>query len=142
MYDLVNGKFIKVSRSSNSVVGVVQLFRRGCFLAISGYLPLDRGGIDAVAKSIARFQSWEVKKFPDVIFYHYRTTCTAENNIIKAIFNSGIQDYLIGYHPLFEILRVISKIKNKPFLSGSLALFLGYLWASIKNFKNPSPMIL
>jgi len=138
-FDLVNGEFIEISRSLNSVSGAVQLFRRECFSEIGGYLPLDRGGIDSVAESMARFQGWEVKTFPDVIFYHYRRTGTAENNIIKAKFNGGIRDYLIGYHPFFEIFRIISRIKNKPFVIGSLVWFLGYLWANIKNYKRPVP---
>lgn len=136
-FDLVNGKFIKVSRSPNSVSGAVQLFRRKCYLDIEGYRPLDYGGIDAVAESMARFKGWDVWTFGDIIFYHHRRTGTAANNIHKAKFNSGIRDYLIGYHPLFEILRVISKMKNKPFFSGGAAWLWGYLWASINNYERP-----
>jgi len=138
-FDLINGKFIKVSRSRNSVSGAVQLFRRKCYLDIEGYRALDYGGIDAVAESMARFKGWEVKTFGDIIFYHHRRTGTAANNIHKARFNSGIRDYLIGYHPLFEALRVLSKMKNKPFLSGSAAWFWGYLWAGIRNYKRAVP---
>jgi len=136
-FDLINGKFIKVSRSSNSVSGAVQLFCRECYMDIEGYRPLDYGGIDAVAESMARFKGWEVITFGDIIFYHHRRTGTAVNNIFRAKFNSGIRDYLIGYHPIFEVSRVISKIKNKPLISGSILWLGGFIWASIKNYKRP-----
>ena len=138
-YDLVNNEFIKVTRSSNSVAGAVQLFSRECFAAINGYRPLDYGGIDAVTESMARFEGWDVKTFSDVIFYHYRRTGTAEDNILKARYNSGIKEYLIGYHPLFEIFRIFSKIHIKPYLVGSLAWFYGFILANIKNIKRPVP---
>lgn len=133
-YDWVNGKFEKVFRSSNSVSGAVQLFRFKCFSDIKGYRPLDYGGIDAVAESMARFKGWEVQTFRDIIFHHHRRTGTAENNVLKAYFRNGIKEYLIGYHPLFELLRVVSKIKNKPFLFGSLSWFLGFVWAAFNRY--------
>lgn len=138
-YDLVNGKFEKVIRSSNSVSGAVQLFRRKCFDDIKGYRPLDYGGIDAVAESMARFEGWEVRTFSEIIFYHHRRTGTAERHILKAYFRNGIKEYLIGYHPLFEFFRVIKKIKTKPVLIGSAVWLAGYLWASINIFRRIVP---
>jgi glycosyltransferase involved in cell wall biosynthesis len=138
-YDFVNGKFEKVIRSSNSVSGAVQLFRSKCFSDIEGYRPLDYGGIDAVAESMARFAGWEVRTFSEITFYHYRRTGTAERHILKAYFRNGVKEYLIGYHPIFEFLRVVKKVKTKPFLIGSIVWFAGYIWASTNNFKRIVP---
>ncbi len=136
-FDLVNGEFKKVDRSINSVSGAVQLFRKKCYLDIGGYRPLDYGGIDTVAESMARFEAWKVETFRDIIFYHHRRTGTAAVNILKAKFNLGIQEYLIGYHPIFEFLRIISRIAKKPYFSGSVAWLWGYVWASVNNYERP-----
>ena len=116
-----------------------QLFTQKCYIDIGGYRPLDYGGIDAVAEAMARFEGWKVETFRDIIFYHHRRTGTAANNILKAKFISGKKDYLIGYHPLFEFVRLISKIKEKPFFIGSVAWLLGFVWASVRKYKRPVP---
>ena len=138
-YDYVNGEFEKVIRSSNSVSGAVQLFREKCFSEIKGYRELDYGGIDAVAESMARFAGWEVQTFRDIIFHHHRRTGTAKNSILISYFRNGIKEYLIGYHPLFEFLRIASKVTSKPFLMGSLIWLYGFLWASIRRYNRPVP---
>jgi glycosyltransferase involved in cell wall biosynthesis len=138
-YDLVNGKYEKVIRSSNSVSGAVQLFRRECFCEIEGYKPMEYGGIDAVAEAMARFKGWEVRTFRDIIFLHHRQTGTAQNKILKSKFNYGKRDYLIGYHPLFEIIRVGSKVFQKPAVVGTIAWLCGYFLATLKKIGRPLP---
>ncbi|MHC4944396.1 MAG: glycosyltransferase family 2 protein, partial [Planctomycetota bacterium] len=52
----------------------------------------------------------------------------------------GIKDYLIGYHPLFEMLRCIFRINQKrPWFLGALLSMTGYLWAGLKRMERPVP---
>lgn len=136
-YDLFHGKFKKMNCSRNSVGGPIQLFRRSCYEEIGGYIPLEFGGIDAVAEIMARMHGWEVESFPKQVVYHYRTTGTATKNILRVRFYDGVNCYLIGYHPLFQTLRVVYRMFDKPYIIGSLVWICGYFWASIKKYKRP-----
>jgi biofilm PGA synthesis N-glycosyltransferase PgaC len=136
-YDLRNGRFHKILRSRNSVGGALQLFRRQCYESIGGYLPLEYGGIDAVAETMARMHGWEVESFPELEVYHYRRTGTASERILRARFRSGIRAYLIGYHALFEISRCISRLFRHPPVIGSLVTLSGFFWASLKRYDRP-----
>jgi len=134
-YDNRNGKFIRLTPSSNSAGGPTQFFRRECYDQIGGYLPLKFGGIDAVAEVMARKNGWEVRSFPEIEIYHHRSTGSAGNNIIKSRFRAGIKYYVIGYHPLFIIPFVLSRIKFPPPIITSILLFAGYFWGTIRHKK-------
>ena len=131
------GEFYLSRSSRNSVAGGFQLFRRECFEKIQGYRPLKYGGIDAVAETMARMYGWEVESFEDILLYHHKPTGLANQSAFKARFRLGVQHYLIGYHPLFSILRFSTRITQKPmFISGFVSIF-GFLWASFRRCKRP-----
>jgi glycosyltransferase involved in cell wall biosynthesis len=136
-YDLCNGKFEKVIRSRNSVAGAFQLFRCECYETIGGYISLKYGGMDAVAEIMARMHGWKVESFPEIEVFHYRPTGTGTGNILNARFRNGVRDYLIGYHPLFQTLRVLRRTLKRRFLIGSFCWMCGYYWAALLRYKRP-----
>lgn len=136
-YDLHDNHFIKVKSARNSVGGPFQLFRRECFEEIGGYLPLKYGGIDATAEIMARMHGWEVQSFPEYRAYHYRRTGTASRNFVKSKIRMGIRDYLIGYHPLFQIFRCIFRLDEKPYVISALIWITGFLWAALMRMNRP-----
>jgi len=138
-YDWYNGKFRKQKCARNSVGGPYQLFRRNCYEDIGGYIPLKYGGIDAVAEIMARWHGWEVESFPEIKLYHFRRTGTATRNILNTRFRDGIMEYMIGYHPLFETLRILRNSMDSPILLGSLMWMCGYVFASIQRYERPVP---
>jgi glycosyltransferase involved in cell wall biosynthesis len=133
-YDLCNGQFRKIHAARNSVGGPYQLFRRACYEEIGGYRPFKLGGIDAVAEIMARMHGWEVMSFPELRVYHYRCTGTAGGNIFKGNVRRGMQNYVIGYHPVFQIASCVFQLFNYPVLIGSLAVLSGYVWAACKGY--------
>lgn len=138
-FDLVNGRFRRVVSSDNSVGGPFQFFRKECFEKIGGYIPLQYGGIDAAAEIMVRMFNWEVRSFKEIKVYHYRRTGSSGRNVIRTNLNAGIRDYLLGYHPVFEIVRNVRRITNRPFFFGSAFLLAGYFSASIKKMVRPVP---
>ena len=58
--------------SADSVAHTIQLFRRECFEAIDGYLPLRYGGPDWHAGVVARMRGWQVQSFDDLPVRHHR----------------------------------------------------------------------
>ncbi len=121
--------------SDENVPGPCQLFRRECFGEIGGYRPMKRGGLDHVALLSARMKGWKTRAFTDRLFYHHRPMGIAHQGIVAASFTYGIKDYVLGGHPLWEILRSGYQMTQRPFLLGGLALGAGYYWAAVRRLS-------
>lgn len=125
----------KIIGSLNSVGCAVQMFRRQCYEKIGGYLPLKIGGEDAVAETMARMYGWEVKTFSEINVNHHRLMGTAGQNIYKARFFGGVEEYVIGYHPLFLLAKCIYRLQEKPKILGSVFRLIGYFWSWCRRQK-------
>jgi glycosyltransferase involved in cell wall biosynthesis len=110
------------------VNGQCQLFRRRCFEAIGGYVPIQAGGIDWVAVTTARMKGWKTRSFGERVFHHHRTMGTASTGVIGARFHYGKKDYFLGGHPLWQLFRGAYQMTKSPYVIGGLALMWGYGW--------------
>ncbi len=137
--DIIDGKRVKIKSSRNSVAGGFQLFRKQCFDDIGGYKKLECGGIDAVAEISARMKGWRVESFPDIIAEHHKPTGSAVGNIFKQKFRAGLKYYLLGYPPLFPLMRFGLRLNQKPVIIGSIISIFGYYWAWLFRYKRPVP---
>ena len=123
--------------SIEHVAGPCQVFRRECFDAIGGYVPVPGGGIDVIAVLTARMKGWETRTFPDRTYQHHREMGTAKSGLLMAKFKDGHKDYNLGAHPLWEICRVTYQMTKRPFVIGGCVLFAGYLWCVVRGVKRP-----
>lgn len=119
------------------VSGQCQIFRRECFTEIGGYCANKAGGIDWIAVTTARMMGWKTQSFREKSFFHYRHLGTAERSVAAAMFSYGEKDYYLGGHPLWELFRVAYRMVKRPYLTGGLALGLGYGWAMVRREKRP-----
>ncbi len=133
--DLHDGKIHKRQTNFNSVGCAVQLFRRQCFEEIGGYIPLKIGGEDAAAEAMARMHGWEVKSIPEMKVLHFRRTGTEGRGIYRARFLNGVEEYLLGYHPLFQMAKCFSRVKERPYLIGSFLRMCGYYWSWCRRYN-------
>lgn len=115
-----------------NVAGASQNFRKACHDQIGGYRPLLRGGEDALADLMARMHGWKVQSFPELRLMHHRHAGTEKGHVLKSRYGLGRLDYSFGYHPLFEIAKCILRIKEKPYITSSIARLLGYMMSAIK----------
>jgi len=128
IHELQDGKYKeRFGNSERNVPGSTQLFRRVCFEMIGGYIPLKTGGEDTTAEVMARMNRWETKCFPDLRVFHHRITGTDKCNTLYARYHQGKEDYFLGYHPMFEALKCLARIKEKPLVIGSIFRFFGYI---------------
>jgi poly-beta-1,6-N-acetyl-D-glucosamine synthase len=123
--------------SIEHVSGACQVFRRECFEAIGGYVPVKGGAIDNIAVISARMKGWKTRTFTEKVCLHHREIGTAQRGAVHARFRFGAKDYAIGNHPAWELFRVVYQMTKKPLLRGGLALGAGYLWASIRRADRP-----
>jgi len=56
-----------------------------------------------------------------------------------ARFRQGKVEYLLGYHPLFEIAKCFYRVIEKPYFIGSLFRIFGYLGAFLRNEQQGIP---
>ena len=138
-FDFCDGKFERLFCAKNSVGGPFQLFKRSCYEAIGGYVPLRLGGVDAVAEIMIRQHGWKVRSFDDVEVKHYRCTGTAKGNKLQASFRSGKKLYVIGYHPLFQLTKLAMRMKTPKYIPRVLCELAGYCWAAIARYPRQVP---
>jgi glycosyltransferase involved in cell wall biosynthesis len=108
------------------VNGQCQLFRRGCFEEIGGYVPNRGGGIDWIAVTTARMKGWETRSYSERVFRHHRPMGTAGTSVLGARYHYGKKDYFLGGHPLWQLFRGAFQMTKKPYVIGGLGLLLGY----------------
>lgn len=133
------GSFQYDYRFSNieNVWGGCQLFRRECFEAIGGYLPLKGGCIDHVAVLSARLHGWQTRTFTESVCLHHRQMGTALQGSLKAKYKLGVKDYTVGNHPLWQLARTIYQMTNEPYVLGGLAVGWGYFWSLARQVPTP-----
>ena len=123
---------------SRSVAGAVQFFRRRCYEDVGAMVPFPMGGEDAYAEAMARMRGWHVEAFPDMKVFHHRKSTTARG-LIREFFQRGAEDYALGTHPLFEILKGIGRIKERPLVAAALLRMSGFAWSYVSGCKRPVP---
>lgn len=135
-----NGKWIPLRTNVKwSVSGAIQMFRRQCYNDIGGYIPLKKGGQDAIAEVMARMHGWDVRSFPDIEVFHYRSIGSCYGNALVRRFHFGVSEYLYGNHPLFELTKCLYQMKQKPYLLGSIFRLCGYCWAFLRREPREVP---
>jgi poly-beta-1,6-N-acetyl-D-glucosamine synthase len=120
-----------------NVWGGCQLFRRECFEAIGGYTPVKGGCIDHIAVVSARMKGWQTRTFTEKVCVHHRVIGTAQQGRLKARFATGVKDYSVGNHPLWEASRALYQMAAPPLVLGGIALFAGYSLATLRRTSRP-----
>jgi glycosyltransferase involved in cell wall biosynthesis len=113
------------------VSGACQLFRRDCFEAIGGYVPVKGGAIDWIAVTTARMQGWQTRTFTGKVCLHHRPLGTGNNRALLVPFHYGRKAYYVGGHPLWAVLRGAFQMRRPPWVIGGLLFQLGFFWALV-----------
>ena len=122
---------------TNYVHGQCQLFRRECYEQIGGYLPHKLGGLDVIAVIQAKMKGWKVCSFKDKRFVHHRKMNSASSARLFVNFKDGQKDYFLGNHPLYQLVKVIYQISNKPYVIRGALMCAGYIWMFLIGYKRP-----
>lgn len=125
-----NGLRVRQLHADRAIPGAIQMFRRECYEAIGGYLPLRYGGIDAMAEARARMSGWKTQIFTDVPAIHHRVTGSASaGGALRHAYRQGMQEFVNGYHPLYEVMKSFRRTIFRPYVLGGLARLWGYISA-------------
>jgi glycosyltransferase involved in cell wall biosynthesis len=125
------------------VSGACQIFRRQCFEAVGGYVPIKGGAIDWIAVTTARMKGWQTRTFLEKVCFHHRKIGTGNHSPLVARFHYGRKAYYVGGHPVWESLRGLSQLKERPLVLGGLYFLAGYWWACLTRMHRPvSPELM
>jgi len=119
-------------RNRQDVPGAVQFFRRTCFEALGGLLAIPEGGWDALTCARARMVGFETRLLTDLVVDHLKPRNTAEGGVIRRQWQLGVRDYALGYHPLFEAIKCLSRLFSAPAHVGGFIWWTGYCWAVLR----------
>jgi biofilm PGA synthesis N-glycosyltransferase PgaC len=108
------------------IAGGLLVFRRWCYESIGGYRSLPFGGEDTLAQVLARAGGWEVRGYPELVVRHLKSVGSKLANSVSAFYRSGVQDFYLGYHPVYYGAKLMRRSLRRPFLIGSMAMLLGY----------------
>jgi glycosyltransferase involved in cell wall biosynthesis len=117
--------------SLEHVSGACQIFRRNCFEAVGGYVPVKGGAIDWIAVTTARMKGWQTRTFTEKVCLHHRTLGTGNNRAALVPFHYGRKAYYVGGHPAWALLRGTFQMRNRPWIVGGLLFQLGFFWALV-----------
>ena len=135
IYEKNGGTFQeRMFNSPRSVPGAIQLFRKECHDSVGGYLPLPYGGEDWCSEVMARMRNWEVATFPSIRVHHHRLTGLADGSRFRRRWREGLQSFMLGSHPVFELVKSLRRVGQKPYVVGSLIRFSGFCFAVLKRY--------
>lgn len=122
----------RIPHNRTDVPGAVQLFRRSCYEKLNGYLAIPEGGFDAIACAQARMCGFETQLLTELVVEHLKPRNLAAGGQLCRKWQLGVRDYAMGYHPLFETVKCLGRVGERPYLTGTIAWWLGYFSRALK----------
>jgi len=121
------------SRPDNTwdVPGAVQFFSRKCFESLREIYAIPEGGWDMLTCVEARMNGFETQLLTGLVVDHLKPRNIAHGGIIRRRWQCGIRDYMLGYHPLFETIKCLRRIRQSPVIISAASWWVGYVSASI-----------
>jgi biofilm PGA synthesis N-glycosyltransferase PgaC len=124
LYNIYKGKERNEFCPAFHVRGATKIYRRDCWNQIGGLWPAP--GWDTIDELKAQMMGWTTESFMEIRLLHQRPTGTAESEWTDGI-KSGLARYVIGYHPVYMLASCMSRVLTKPYFTGALALWLGFM---------------
>lgn len=129
VYKKAGGSLRRERAPSFHVRGATKIYRRECWRDLGGLVPSL--GWDTVDELKANQLGWATRTFTDLVLIHHRASGFAWGAWGNAV-NDGEADYIVGYHPLFFVLKCIRNICDAPFMVRALGVSYGFLRSAVR----------
>jgi poly-beta-1,6-N-acetyl-D-glucosamine synthase len=127
------GVWNQVTMPAYHAAGACKVIRKACFEAIGGFIAA--AGWDTVDEIRAMAKGWKTTHFADRGMKHHKPEGSGIGAIKTSVMHGEIY-YLTGGSLFFFLLKVLHRLKSKPYGVGALALVRGYLKAFLSR-KTP-----
>ena len=124
LYHEIDGREKLEANPKFHVRGATKIYRRACWEAIGGLCQAP--GWDTIDEVKANMLGWRSRSFSDLHVLHHRFTGSAEG-LLRDRIKKGVACYVSGYHPLYFAAVCVSRLLQKPYITGSAAICYGFL---------------
>ncbi|RYD81632.1 MAG: glycosyltransferase family 2 protein [Verrucomicrobiaceae bacterium] len=111
------------------VRGPTKIYRKKCWENIGGLISVP--GWDTFDIVRANMMGWRTRTFREVTLQHHRPTGGAYGSWANWVKN-GYANYIVGYHPIFMVLKCARRFLRYPFGLAGIALMAGYVRGYVK----------
>jgi len=129
-----HGGYEKIHRASDRVWNGARLYRRDCWDSI-GFIPSIQGW-DMWVRLEANRLGWKTKSFDEINFIEKRQW---GDTTLKFWVNRGFTRKILGYSWIAHLITCITRINQKPYLTGSLAFFLSFILYRLRQQTHFNP---
>ncbi len=127
-----DGRLVNEGHGDDTSLGMTKFYRVSCFQEIGGFVrEVMWDGIDC---HLCRQNGWRASSWdePDLRFVHLRPMGSSQNGIYTGRMRHGFGQYFMGTGFLYLTISALSRLNEKPFVLGSLAIVWGWLKSAIQ----------
>ncbi len=111
------------------VRGATKIYRRATWQAIGGLIRAP--GWDTLDEIRANMLGWRTYSFKELSVLQLKPTGSADGwwqNCVK----NGRANYIVGYHPVFMLIKCLKRLGQKPYGLSALGLLVGFVSGYLK----------
>jgi hypothetical protein len=130
-YIETNGELVNEHHGDEMSLGMTKFYRVDAFEAIGGFVrEVMWDGIDCHRCRMAGWVavSWDD---PELRFVHLRPMGSSQNGVLTGRMRHGFGQYFMGTGPLFLSVSALSRIAERPYVVGALAVMWGWLRSAL-----------
>lgn len=130
-YIETNGGLVNEHHGDEMSLGMTKFYRVDAFEAIGGFVrEVMWDGIDCHRCRMAGWVavSWDD---PELRFVHLRPMGSSQNGVLTGRMRHGFGQYFMGTGPLFLSVSALSRIAERPYVVGALAVMWGWLRSAL-----------
>lgn len=130
-YIETNGELVNEHHGDEMSLGMTKFYRVDAFEAIGGFVrEVMWDGIDCHRCRMAGLVavSWDD---PGLRFVHLRPMGSSQNGVLTGRMRHGFGQYFMGTGPLFLSVSALSRIAERPYVVGALAVMWGWLRSAL-----------
>lgn len=127
-----NGQLVNERHGDETSIGASKFYRVSCFKALGGFVrEVMWDGIDGHR---CRMRGWIARSWdePELRFIHLRPMGSSQTGILTGRMRHGYGQYFMGTGFLYMLANALSRISEKPYLLGSIAMLWGWLRSALQ----------
>lgn len=135
-----DGRLVNERHGDDTSLGMTKFYRVSCFQAIGGFVrEVMWDGIDC---HLCRMHGWQACSWdePELRFVHLRTMGSSQQGVHVGRMRHGYGQYFMGTGFVFMAASALSRLGQKPYVTGSAAMLWGWLKSALKGlprYDNP-----
>ena len=139
-YIEVGDKLVYERHGDENSIGAAKFYRMSCFKAIGGFV--HEVGWDGIDGHMCRMHGWVAISWddPELRFIHLRPQGSSDKGIYTGKVRQGFGQYYMGTCLLFLIASAVSRMNQKPYVLGQIAVLWGWIDGALRRrprYANP-----